>query len=262
MLVDIHVHTSRHSDCGRSDPDSMVEAAIARGLDAIVLTEHNYMWTQEELAPLQRRHPEIKLFGGIEVSVKMDGGQHMVILGVPDPDLFYPTMPPAELIAAVRRHGGAAILAHPYRWTPEVHEDILRAGFDAIEICSNSIRNYMQQPICELQRQTKVPLVVSSDGHHVTELGLYALDLPTMPVDDKELAAMIRHGEFSLWCNHQRIDAMNAEIRKRRQQIPRLLEQGLEHKSALHKVGLSKNLAYALEKNLDIYYPKECKHDY
>ncbi|MGI6363208.1 MAG: PHP domain-containing protein [Bacillota bacterium] len=210
MKVDLHVHTSKYSPCGVSSPEEMVGAAIASGLDAIVLAEHDYMWDEAELADLQGRFPGIKIFAGIEVSI--DAAEHIVVIGVPDRQLFAPFMAPADVIAAVRQHQGAAVLAHPFRWRPEVRRDILEVRLDAVELYSNSIRNYMQQPIRSLLQKLQLPHVASSDGHHTRQLGLYAIDLPRPAQDDKELARMIRRGCFNIWANPERIKDINAII--------------------------------------------------
>jgi len=231
----------------------MVQAAIACGLDAIVLTEHDYMWRPEELASLQARFPRIKLFSGIEVSV--DSAEHVVVIGVPHPQLFTPFMRPADLVAAVRRHQGAAILAHPYRWSPSVRQDILAVQLDAVEVYSNSIRNYMQQPIRDLHDKLKLPLVASSDGHHTEHLGLYAIDLHQPARDDKDLARMIRQGQFSIWTNPERISAINQDIAAKAKKLPELLRTGMTTRDALRAAGIRGYLSYAVDNNYDILFP-------
>ena len=187
----------------------MVGAAIASGLDAIVLAEHDYMWDEAELADLQGRFPGIKIFAGIEVSI--DAAEHIVVIGVPDRQLFAPFMAPADVIAAVRHHPGELFLPTLPLET-EVRRDILEVRLDAVELYSNSIRNYMQQPIRSLLQKLQLPHVASSDGHHTRQLGLYAIDLPRPAQDDKELARMIRRGCFNIWANPERIKDINAII--------------------------------------------------
>jgi len=70
MKIDMHVHTSKYSQCAISDADQMVSAAIEAGLDGIVLTEHNHMWNIDEINQLRERFPGFKIFNGVEVSVK------------------------------------------------------------------------------------------------------------------------------------------------------------------------------------------------
>lgn len=255
MRVDIHVHTNKHSDCGVSSPREMVQAAIACGLDALVFTEHDYMWTEDELNSLQSSFPEIKLFQGIEVSLSID--EHMIVIGVPDPHLFHAFMSPVQLREAVLSHNGAAVLAHPFRWTPHVREDILAAGFDAIEIFSNSIRNYMQAPIRDLQNKFNLPLVACSDGHEAQHLGLYAIDLAEPAEDEKALARQIREGQFKIWTNREPIAALNSEIAGAHRKLQVLIANGTETRDALWQAGLSPNLAYAIDNNMDILFPLE-----
>lgn len=253
MRIDLHVHTNKYSECGKDSPDRMVQAAIRAGLDGIVFTEHNYQWSAAELAELRNRYPAIRLFRGIEVSITAE--EHILVLGVPDAALFYPFMPPGEVMAAVGRYSGTAILAHPFRWSTSVRPDILTAGFHAIEVHSTSIRNYMQQPILSLQRQLNLPLVASSDGHSAEAMGLYAIDLKMPVADEKQLAAMVRQGQFTLWADERRIVALNARINRQREQLSRLLAQGISLPAAIREVGFSQHLVYPLSRKMDVLYP-------
>lgn len=252
MKVDIHVHTSKYSECAKADPTAMVQAAVAAGLDGIVLTEHNYLWSKQELEDLQQRHPEIKLFRGIEVSITID--EHVIVLGVLDESLLYPYMRPAELMDVVRRHSGAAILAHPYRWSDSVSQEIIDAGFDGIEINSTSIRQYARKPILELHRQCNCPLVAASDGHVAEVMGMYAIELEEDARDEQELAGIVREGKFSMWKNEKSIEAANGEIIRKQRKATSLIQQGMDTREALVSVGLSRNLRYAVENELDIRY--------
>lgn len=253
MLVDIHVHTNRYSDCGVDDPDSIVKAAIEAGLDALVFSEHNYQWTEEETQELQDKYPGIKLFRGIEVSVSVD--EHIVVVGAPDSDLFYPLMPAQALLDIVRYYSGAAVLAHPFRWSDTVRQDILDAGFDGIEVFSNSIREYMVGPILELQQRRNVPLVASSDGHDVDAFGLYAIDVSYQVNTEQELARALRQGDFSLWVNEAKVEELNAVMVGPKEHAMKLLAEGATPREALRQAGLSRYLGYALQRGLDIAYP-------
>ena len=125
MKVDLHVHTSKYSPCGVSSPEEMVGAAIASGLDAIVLAEHDYMWDEAELADLQGRFPGIKIFAGIEVSI--DAAEHIVVIGVPDRQLFAPFMAPADVLQPCANTGGSC--SCHLRWRPEVPGISWRSGW-------------------------------------------------------------------------------------------------------------------------------------
>jgi predicted metal-dependent phosphoesterase TrpH len=80
MRVDIHVHTGKYSGCAVDTPETMVEGAIAAGLDGIVLSEHDLVWPSTLLADLQLRYPQIRLFSGAEMTTLE--GEHVLALGL------------------------------------------------------------------------------------------------------------------------------------------------------------------------------------
>ena len=59
MKIDHHIHTSRHSPDSSIDPVKLVERACEIGLDAVVITEHDYQWQPDELAELAARAPTL-----------------------------------------------------------------------------------------------------------------------------------------------------------------------------------------------------------
>jgi len=81
---DLHMHT-RHSD-GTVTPEKMVEAAVAMGYEYIAITDHSVSEVQAngldakrlvkylaEIRALQKKHDDIRIFVGSEVSIKPDG---------------------------------------------------------------------------------------------------------------------------------------------------------------------------------------------
>lgn len=86
MLIDLHTHTNEYSPCSKMAPHALIETAIKRGLDGIVLTEHNYLRPPEEIDSLRKKFPQIKIFNGIEVSTEEK--EHVLVYGVLKPDFF------------------------------------------------------------------------------------------------------------------------------------------------------------------------------
>jgi hypothetical protein len=78
MRIDCHLHTSRYSGCSRLDPDIACRRALERGLDAVVLTEHQCQWPSEEIAALRRRFPDLTLYSGLEAT--LDNGVDVVVI--------------------------------------------------------------------------------------------------------------------------------------------------------------------------------------
>ena len=84
MKIDLHVHSSERSDCGKATEEAQIRAAIAAGLDAIVFTDH---WQFVPLARLKRlndQYAPFKIFGGIEVTAD---DEDFIVVGVRDPVL-------------------------------------------------------------------------------------------------------------------------------------------------------------------------------
>ncbi len=54
MKFDLHMHTTRHSPDSDMDPFVMCRQAREIGLDGVVITEHDWLWTEPELAELRR----------------------------------------------------------------------------------------------------------------------------------------------------------------------------------------------------------------
>src|SRR6516162_3053308 len=48
MKFDLHLHTSRHSPDSIMAPQLMVRRAHEIGLDGVVITEHDWLWTEQE----------------------------------------------------------------------------------------------------------------------------------------------------------------------------------------------------------------------
>ena len=61
------------------DPFVMCRRARAIGLDGVVITEHDWLWTETELDVLRQMHPDLVILAGIEVSA-YEG--HFLVYGV------------------------------------------------------------------------------------------------------------------------------------------------------------------------------------
>ena len=53
MLIEIHAHTKRHSKCSLLDPVALIRKTVNRGLQGLIITEHHYLWSVEELNQLR-----------------------------------------------------------------------------------------------------------------------------------------------------------------------------------------------------------------
>src|SRR3954471_2905906 len=121
MKFDLHMHTTRYSPDSRMDPLVLCRRARAVGLDGVVITEHDWLWTDAELEELRAPHPGLVVLAGMEVSAR-EG--HFLVYGISDPSALRPGVGVARLCGEVRRQGGAVVAAHPFRWG-QPFDDIL-----------------------------------------------------------------------------------------------------------------------------------------
>ncbi|WP_415379410.1 CehA/McbA family metallohydrolase [Halosimplex sp. TS25] len=108
ITLDAHVHTDASHDCSAT-PDAVVAAAVAAGLDAIAITDHDAAGGARR-AVAAAEGTDLLVVPGVEVSTA-DG--HLLALGVAEtPD---PGLPLATTTELVRDDGGVAIVPHPFQ---------------------------------------------------------------------------------------------------------------------------------------------------
>jgi hypothetical protein len=113
LLADIHIHT-RRSD-GWFDIESLAEAALSAGLDALVVTDHDDVQAGIELRDhVARRSLPLMVYPGSEITARVDGRDvHVLALGV-ERDVA-PWQSPEWTIEEILKAGGVPVLAHPYK---------------------------------------------------------------------------------------------------------------------------------------------------
>jgi predicted metal-dependent phosphoesterase TrpH/glycosyltransferase involved in cell wall biosynthesis len=108
IVVDLHMHTSWSSDCA-TDPAALVDHAIAHGLGAIAVTDHNVFGGALEVAELARGRDLIVIPGE---EIKTDGQGEVI-------GLFLTQEIPrglsfADTLSAIREQGGIVYVPHPF----------------------------------------------------------------------------------------------------------------------------------------------------
>jgi predicted metal-dependent phosphoesterase TrpH len=108
ILCDLHLHTSWSADCA-VEPHDLVALAIAQGLSAIAVTDHNVFGGALETAELARGTP-LTVIPGEEI--KTDGQGEVIGLFLSEE--IPRGMSFADTIAAIREQGGLVYLPHPF----------------------------------------------------------------------------------------------------------------------------------------------------
>ncbi|MCK5113986.1 MAG: PHP domain-containing protein [Phycisphaerae bacterium] len=178
MKVELHCHTSRFSLCAVNTPDEMLARLVEEKYDAVFLTEHDALWSPQDIAFMQKRHPKIKIFPGLELTHHHDEGEgisHILILGTTDASFLFITDPEA-IIAHAKKSDCLTIVAHPYRWTGA--DEFLKSSTlpDAMEglTPNHSPRNAVLAH--QAGKQLSLPIVNTSDAHAAKFIGRYWIE--------------------------------------------------------------------------------------
>jgi hypothetical protein len=117
LLADLHVHT-RRSD-GWWTPERLAEAAVAGGLSAIGVTDHDDIAAGYAVADYcARQGLPLKVYPGCEVSARCSpfdvcGGHDVHVLGFELTEEVPPWQSVEATVDAIRRQGGFVVMPHP-----------------------------------------------------------------------------------------------------------------------------------------------------
>jgi predicted metal-dependent phosphoesterase TrpH len=191
MKFDLHLHTTRHSPDSQMDPFAMCRRAVQLGLDGVVITEHDWLWTEAELDVLRALHPDLVVLAGVEVSAR-EG--HFLAYGLTNPFAVPRGIPVADLCREVHRQNGAVVAAHPFRWG-QPFADILRRHrpeLDGLELMSNNMDEECRARAAEVRAEHGFAGLGCSDAHHEDVLGCCYTEFPGRVTSQAELVAALR----------------------------------------------------------------------
>jgi DNA polymerase (family X) len=197
---DVHMHTTETD--GRNSLEEMAEAAAARGLEYIAITDHSQALAMANgldeprarahaarIRALNGRYPGLTVLAGVECDILSDGRMDLPDACLADLDLVIGSVHSqlaqtedemtARLVRAIE-HPSVDIIGHPTnrlllrRPASRVHIekviDAAAANGVALEINSNGHRLDLSDSHARLARDKGVKLVISSDAHAVAEL--------------------------------------------------------------------------------------------
>jgi predicted metal-dependent phosphoesterase TrpH len=192
MKFDLHMHTARHSPDADSDPFELVEAAIKAGLDGIVITEHDFLWPEEELEELRAAAPGLVILAGVEVT---GTGGDVLCYGATDPFALPRGIEWPKLAREVHRQGGACVAAHPNRWGQPFEKLVRekRPELDGIEVMSNNMDADLRSRAQELLKTfPHFAQLGNSDSHQPNTVGCCYTDFEVEIRTTADLVAAIR----------------------------------------------------------------------
>ncbi len=187
--IDFHSHTIISKD-SLTAPEKLIAAARKKGLDRLVVTDHNSL-SGAELA--HNLDPELIIMGE---EIKTTQGE---ILAAYVSEVIPARLTPQETIQRLRDQGAFISVSHPFdaRSGAWALNDLLEIAplVDAIEVFNARIMKPDANDLAaSFAREHDLPGTVGSDAHAAFELGRCWLELP--PFDGPEgLKAAVREGQ-------------------------------------------------------------------
>lgn len=188
MRIDFHLHTRASMD-SLSDPRSVLDRALACGLDRIAITDHNTMASALEMAAA---FPD-RIIPGEEV--KTAEGVDVIGLYMREE---IPKGTSAEATChRIREQGGLVYLPHPYargKGGSGKLAETLAPLLDIVEVFNGRLSAARNAPAAGLARRHDLPCGAGTDAHTVGEVGRSWVELPDHPNEAQALLARLRQG--------------------------------------------------------------------
>jgi predicted metal-dependent phosphoesterase TrpH len=201
MKIDLHVHIHATSRCAKSTPTEMAQEAKKRGLDGIVILDHNYLTTKEECQIAERAVPGIRVFQGTEINVVGDDVVLVTTRPIPFMPQYKDRITDLDMLSRyVRESGALAILAHPYRRKDFISFDLHKFTPHAVEIAGRHVRQSDRDKINrDLCYKFDMRGVSVSDAHKPKQIGGFFIDLECNVDSEEQLTEQVKSGKYDVF---------------------------------------------------------------
>ncbi len=205
MLIDLHVHTYPASSCASDSLEDQIKEAKNIGLNAICLTDHNYIWDKDIVESIKDKL-DFLILRGTEITT--DQGD-ILVFGLEEvPNNTRGMIKLEELREEVIKRKGFMIAAHPFRGflifgvdqlglTPKkASKRKLFQFIDAIEVLNGRVNNNENIFTHKVANICKLPETGGSDAHESKEVGIYATYFKEKIENEKELIDALKNSAY------------------------------------------------------------------
>jgi predicted metal-dependent phosphoesterase TrpH len=201
IRVDMHCHTRLSVD-SLNDPRKLVEAAAARGMGALCVTDHNRLANALELS----RMPGLPIKVVPSEEVKTTEGE---IIGYFLSELVPKGLTPEETVRRIKDQGGLVCVPHPFdsmrtasRLKTPALDRLVDAGLvDIVEVFNaRAAKGEDNERALEYAREHGLAMSAGSDAHTLVEVGRAFMEIPPFETAEEFLAGLRAgrpHGKLS-----------------------------------------------------------------
>jgi len=190
LHIDLHLHTLASRDC-LSDPEQVLETALAAGLDRIAITDHDRIGAALEMAA---RHPD-RIIPGEEVKT----AEGVDVIGLYLSEEIPKGTPARETCRRIKEQGGLVYLPHPYapgKGGSGALAEELAPLLDAVEVFNARLHDpRLNERARDLAGRHGLPGGAGSDAHSLGELGRARVVVPAHANEPAALLRAIRAGQ-------------------------------------------------------------------
>ena len=193
LRVDMHVHTRASYD-SLNDPDGILGAMNLRGIDRVVLTDHDEL---DVALRLQARHPD-RVIAGEEVRT----AEGPDLIGIFLTERIPRGTPLRETAERIRAQGGVVYVPHPFdtrrRGGGEHHLGAIADLVDAVEAHNARTWGEGVNEAGEAWAAARgLPLGAGSDAHTLGEIGTAYVEVPPFEPNRDSFLAALRAGRVA-----------------------------------------------------------------
>ncbi|EMA00282.1 PHP domain-containing protein [Haloferax denitrificans] len=196
LSVELHSHSSLSYD-GRDPIEYLLEQAVAVGLDALAVTDHDEIDASLEAAELAADYGLVGI-PGMEVTC---AAGHVLALGVEE--LIPAGLSYDETLDRIHDAGGIAVIPHPFQKSrhgvaPHISSSQL-ASADAIEIYNSRLLTGIANQRAErFAKRRNLPMTAGSDAHIAEMVGQAVTEVGTDTRSADAILSAVAEGRTSV----------------------------------------------------------------